>query len=390
MVRKIIRRALVSPLTKIINDGRSVGIILFCCTLFSLLLANSNIWPGYGSGLHKELNFPAWLHLPRSPLHWINDGLMALFFFSVGMEIKRELLVGELSSIKRAFLPIGGAIGGMLVPAAIFLLFNSGRDGQHGWGIPMATDIAFSLGIASLLGTRVPIGLKIFLTALAIIDDLGAIFVIAIFYGGQLKLIYLLLAVGVLAVTFLLNKIKRGFGIMQVVLGLLLWYFVFNSGIHAAIAGVLFAMTVPLNKLERIEHALHKPVNFAILPLFALANTIIQFPFDLSIAVNTPLSWGIVFGLLVGKPLGICLVCFLLVKSKWGELPAKTSWSHMIGIGLLAGIGFTMSIFISMLAFEDARLQDIAKIGVLFGSCLSMVFGYLYLFLFSKKLTRAA
>ena len=389
MVRKIIRKALISPLVNIINDGRSVGIILFCCTIFSLFFANSSLWPGYGSNIVREIHYPSWLHLPHTPLHWINDGLMALFFFLVGMEIKRELLTGELRSIRKAMLPIGGAIGGMLLPAGIFLLINVGRVGEHGWGIPMATDIAFSLGIASLLGKRVPMSLKIFLTALAIIDDLGAIIVIAIFYGGQFSLVYFFLAVAVLALTFLLNRIKPVFGIVHIVLGILLWYFVFNSGIHATIAGVLFALMVPLNRLEKIEHALHTPVNFIILPIFALANTVIHFPSDLGAAIQTPLSWGIVLGLLLGKPLGICLACFILVKMKWGELPRSSTWMQMLGIGLLAGIGFTMSIFIAMLAFGNPQMQDTSKIGVLLGSLASVILGYLCLLLFSKKLTPA-
>ena len=386
-MKKMIQKSLISPFLDIINDGRSIGVILFCCTIFSLLLINNDLWPGFTHALHSEFHFPPGIHLPHTPLHFINDGLMALFFFLVGMEIKRELLQGELSSFRKAVLPVAAAIGGMVVPALIFLYFNKGLVSQHGWGIPMATDIAFSLGIASLLGKRVPIALKIFLTALAIIDDLGAILVIAIFYGGDLKLVYLLIGAGILLLTFLLNKWRPGFGIVHVILGLALWYCVYNSGIHATIAGVLFALMVPMSKLNSVEHALHKPVNFLVLPIFALANTLILLPDDLLGSVNTPLSWGIVAGLLLGKPIGIILSCFIMVKMNWGDLPTGSSWGQLAGAGLLAGIGFTMSIFISMLAFDDPTLQDISKIGVLLGSLLAVILGFLCLLVFSKRLT---
>lgn len=388
MIRKIIHKTLVSPALKIINDGRSIGILLFCCTVFSLLLANLSWTSGYGNLLFKEFHFPPAIHLPHTILHWINDGLMSMFFFLVGMEIKRELLKGELSTVRKAILPIGAAIGGMLFPAILFLLVNGHHETRNGWGIPMATDIAFSLGIASLLGQRVPTSLKIFLTALAIFDDLGAILVIAIFYGSDFKLGYFLCGLGILLVTYFFNKTRAGFGWMNIVLGILLWYCIYNSGIHATISGVLFALLVPVNQLESLEHALHKPVNFIILPIFALANTFIHLPADLVSAINTPLSWGIVLGLFLGKPMGIVSICLLMVKLNWGELPSGSNWMQMLGMGLLAGIGFTMSIFIAMLAFDNAQYQNISKIGVLLGTVLSMIFGYLCLLVFSKKLTQ--
>lgn len=309
---------------------------------------------------------------------------MAIFFFLVGMEIKREMISGELSSLKKSLLPVLAAFGGMVVPALIFIFFNGKTNYSHGWGIPMATDIAFSLGVASLLGKRVPLGLKVFLTALAIIDDLGAIITIAIFYSTALQWYYLLAAALLLIILLLLNKFKIKFGWWNYLLGLALWFCIFNSGIHATIAGVLFAFTIPLNKLPSLEHKFHDAVNFLILPLFALANTAIIFPADISAAVSSSLSLGIIAGLLLGKPLGITLICFLAVKLNIAQLPSKTNWQKLLGVGILAGIGFTMSIFISMLAFDNAAWQDISKIAVLAASLLAMLIGFLWLRFFTK------
>lgn len=387
MPNTFFRQILINPLHRIVKDSRSVGVILFLCSAFSIILSNSSAGEKFIGLWNTSVPVPSSIHMPHSLLHWINDGLMAIFFFLVGMEIKRELLIGELSSLKKSLLPLGAAIGGMLMPAAIYLLFNKQTDFQHGWGIPMATDIAFSLGIASMLGKKVPTSLKTFLMALAIIDDLGAIVVIALFYGSAIQWLYLFSGIGITILLFVLPKLKIRFGWWNFVLGILLWYCLFNSGIHATIAGVLFALTIPLSHLEKLENKIHTPVNFFILPLFALANTAIILPADFFAVLNSTLNYGIIGGLFFGKPLGILTVCWLLVKLKWGELPSNTSWIQLTGIGILAGIGFTMSIFISMLAFNDIATQDMAKSGVLIASIIAMVTGYIWLNSTAKKRT---
>ncbi len=382
-----VRRKIIHPLQRFIHDSRSVGITLLACTAISLILANSGFWQeGYRNFWtdsfdgtmehHMHLGF---LTLPNSPVLSINDGLMALFFFLVGMEIKRELLKGELASIKKSLLPVFGAIGGMLVPALLFSLFNKGMDSMQGWAVPTATDIAFTLGVASLLGNRIPVGLKIFITALAIIDDLGAIIIIAFFYGGELQLWYLSGAAIVVLIVWLLNRAKIKFGTLHWILGIVLWYCMFHSGIHATVAGVVFAFLVPTDLLSKFELNFHKPVYFIIMPVFALANTAIAFPSNSLQELNHPLSWGILAGLCLGKPLGICSACYFLVKKKMADLPRGVNWHKMIGAGLLAGIGFTMSIFISTLAFSDPAQLDIAKISVLLASFISMVVGFVWL-----------
>lgn len=319
------------------------------------------------------------LHLPNSILVIINDFLMAAFFFLAGMEIKRELVTGELASFKQSILPVAAAIGGMIVPAIIYTQFNRGTAYTSGWAIPMATDIAFTLGIASLLGNRVPVALKIFITALAIIDDLGAIVVIALFYGSQLKLFYLILSGLIMLVLLSLQKNKVKLGWYTWLLGIALWYTMFNSGIHATVAGVLFAFTLPVNKLPELEIRFHTPVYFIIMPLFALANTAIVLPESGIGALNNAFSVGIIAGLFIGKPVGICLASYWMVRRKWAQLPNQINWHQMIGAGILAGIGFTMSIFISMLAFSEAATQDIAKLAVLVSSVISMVIGYAWM-----------
>ena len=371
-------KKITNPFLEFINDSRAVGILLLICTAGSLILANTN----FASAYFKIINTPtlsiANIHLPHTIFHWINDGLMAIFFFLAGMEIKREITSGELSSFSQALLPLVAAIGGMLAPALIFLFINNNTPFQHGWGIPMATDIAFSLGIAALLGSRVPIGLKIFLTALAIIDDIGAILAIALFYSATINWIYIKIAVVIILVLFLLLRFKF-FGFYTFILGVLLWYCFLNSGIHATIAGVIFAFFIPADKLHTIEHLINKPVNLLIIPIFALANTAIILPPNLVSSTNNTLSWGIIAGLLIGKPFGIFLTCYLTVKLKLGKLPNLTTWRHIIGAGLLAGIGFTMSIFIATLAFDDLSSINISKISVLIGSFLSIIFGALWL-----------
>lgn len=390
MAKAILRKLIFNPLQRFVKDSRSVGIILFSCSLLSVFLANMADGKAYIEVWNFEVPFPHQLHLPHSILHWINDALMAVFFFLMGMEIKRELLVGELSSLKKSMLPLFAAVGGMLAPAAIYLLFNRDTPFHHGWGIPMATDIAFSLGIASMLGKRVPVSLKTFLMALAIIDDLGAILVIALFYGGAIQWIYLLSGIAIGILLFLFPRFKIPFGWWNFVLGIILWYCFFHSGIHATIAGVLFALTIPLSALEKLEHLLHIPVYFVILPIFALANTAITIPAEWVTALNTSLNHGIMLGLFIGKPLGILAACWILIKLKWGELPRGVNWMQLAGIGILAGIGFTMSIFITMLAFSDVATQDMAKSGVLIASVVAMIAGYLWLYFSENKKSKSS
>lgn len=370
--------------SELLRDSRSVGILLTLCTLASLLLANSPFRDLYLRIWNADTHLTDTLHLPHSPLHWINDGLMAVFFFLAGLEIKRELLEGELKEVRRALLPIFAAVGGMLVPAVLYTLFNKGGAFSNGWGIPMATDIAFSLGIASLLGKRVPLSLKIFLTALAIIDDLGAIIIIALFYGSSLQLDMLAGAAGItIGIVWLARKKAPLF--IRLVLGLVLWYFLFNSGIHATVAGVILAFTVPIREVGDLEHGLHIPVNFIILPIFALANTAIPIQAGIMETIQHPINYGIMAGLVMGKPLGIVSFSYLLIRLKWGKLPLHVSWGQMCGIGILAGIGFTMSIFIATLAFSDVYAQDLAKVSILLASLLSVVLGSITLAIVRKK-----
>ncbi|HEU4551537.1 MAG TPA: Na+/H+ antiporter NhaA [Chitinophaga sp.] len=374
-----IKKKLLSPLYEFLQDSRAVGIVLLSCTIVSLIAANSAMQPYYVPLWGAELHTPPGLHLPHTLLHWINDGLMVLFFFLVGMEIKRELTVGELSSIRKSLLPALAALGGMVCPALIFTAFNGYTPYAHGWGIPMATDIAFSLGILSLLGKRVPVTLKIFLMALAIIDDLGAILTIAIFYTVSLQLTYLLCGAGVLALLIILNLFKVQRLVFYIIPGLLLWYFIYNSGIHATIAGVLVAFCIPLSKIVKLIHSLHDTVNFIIMPVFALANTAIVFPPDIGQAFTSPVSYGIMAGLVLGKPLGIFGFSFIAVKLKLAALPDSTSWPQLLGAGIIAGIGFTMSIFIATLAYRQAELQIISIISVMAASLFAGIAGFIYL-----------
>jgi NhaA family Na+:H+ antiporter len=388
-----IKNKLIVSLKEFMHDSRSIGIILLSATAISLILTNISVsstwyqhfWELSFDGSNNHHIHIGFLNLPNTLLTIINDFMMAIFFFLAGLEIKRELTHGELSSFKQSLLPIVAAIGGMIVPAIIYTQFNKGTPFMHGWAVPMATDIAFTLGVASLLGKRIPISLKIFITALAIIDDLGAIIVIALFYGDQLQLMYLLLALIIVVVLWFLNKKKNHFGWLNWLLGLLLWYMMFNSGIHATIAGVIFAFTVPVNKLSSLELKFHPYVYFIIMPIFALANTAIVFPENSFQLLNTTYSWGIFFGLLFGKPIGIVLACYVMVKNQFAKLPLSTNWHQLIGAGILAAIGFTMSIFISTLAFKNNLEQDIAKIAVLITSFLAIIIGYIW-FIYAKKL----
>lgn len=381
-----IKERLLSPIWQFLHDSRAVGIVLIICTVLSMIVANSGWGPAYidffthlfqpQGGHHMEWNG---LHLPNSWLLWINDGFMVLFFFLVGMEIKRELTTGELASIRKSMLPVLAAVGGMVVPALIYVLFNANTDYHQGWGIPMATDIAFSLGVLSLLGSRVPLPLKIFLTALAIIDDLGAILTIAIFYTAELHTNYLLGGAGIIVLLVIFNLLKVKPAIFYFIPGIVLWYCIFNSGIHATIAGVLLAFCIPLSKIPKLEHALHDPVNFLIMPLFALANTAIVFPADLLGAFSHPVSYGIMAGLVLGKPLGIFGMSFLAVKLRIASLPDQTNWKQLWGVGMIAGIGFTMSIFIASLAFKEIDIQVVSIMSVIFASLLASIAGFIFL-----------
>jgi NhaA family Na+:H+ antiporter len=376
-----LRQRIVSPLRSFLKDSRATGIVLVACTAVSLLLSNMPATSAaYTQFWVKHLESPVpGLLLPHDWLHWINDGLMAVFFFLVGMEIKRELLAGELAGLRKSLLPVLAALGGMIFPALIFFLFNGGTAFHHGWGIPMATDIAFSLGIISLVGDRVPVQLKIFLTALAIIDDLGAVIVIAFFYAAGLHAGWLIGALAVMAVPLVLNLAGVRRPLFYFLPGAVAWYCLLHSGVHPTIAGVLLALCIPLEEIAVLEHGLYDPVNFLIMPLFALANTAIVFPASIGPVLDSPLTWGVVLGLLVGKPLGIFVFSFLSVKSGLAELPSNSSWRGLWGTGMIAGIGFTMSIFIATLAFGGEEVQVVAKIAILAGSVVAGTAGYLYL-----------
>ncbi len=371
---------------KFFQIAQSSGNLLIICVILSLLIANSSL----GSNFQELLDFRLGSY---SISLWINDGLMTIFFLLVGLEIKREILEGELSSFKNATLPIFAALGGMLVPAAIFYFFNQGSKYENGWGIPMATDIAFSLAIISMLGKRVPVSIKIFLTALAIVDDLGAIIVIAIFYTEKIETTYLLLSSLVLLILIILNFFKVKRHIFYLIPGIFLWYFMHHSGIHATIAGVLLAFTIPTNEsdteispLEKLEEKLHTPVNYFIMPLFALANTNIKFHNGMVDGLFTNFGYGIILGLALGKVIGINLFSFIAIKLKLSDLPNNSKWSQMLGAGLLAGIGFTMSIFIALLSYKgELEIQEEAKFAILVASAISGFMGYFLLKAISDK-----
>ncbi|MCK8491373.1 Na+/H+ antiporter NhaA [Spirosoma sp. RP8] len=371
----------------------SSGSVLFGCVIASLALANSPLGSAFERILAQEIGFTTTHLALRHPiLLWINDGLMAVFFLMVGLEIKREVVQGELASFRKAALPVLAALGGVTVPAMIYLLINSGTTTAGGWGIPMATDIAFALAIIRLLGNKVPASLKIFLSALAIADDLAAILVIAIFYSADVHGLYLVYAGGILLLLLTFNRLGLTNLAFYLLPGMVMWYFIHHSGIHATIAGVATAFTIPITQqaakspLEKLERALLRPVNFFIIPLFALANTTIRFEQGMIEGLTTPLGIGVVLGLLIGKPLGIFLFSFLSVRTNLCELPTGAHWKHLAGVGILGGIGFTMSIFITFLSFADQpQLQTAAKFAVLTGSVLSGGIGYFSLLVISKK-----
>ena len=363
------------------HSQTSGGILLIFCTALSLLLANSPFSESYDSIWKMDM-------FGHSFAHWINDGLMAVFFFLIGLELKREVFVGELSDTKKAILPVFAALGGMLVPAFIFYLTNKGTDTIHGFGIPMATDIAFAVAIITMLGKRVPLSLKVFLTALAVIDDLGAIVVIAIFYPNPelpFDISQFGISIGILAGLFALNKLKVKSMIPYIIGGIAVWWFMLHSGIHATIAGVLVAFTIPFDKDDskslsaKMENALHIPVAFIILPLFALANTAITIDGAGLAHFSIPLASGIFLGLVIGKPVGITLFTWLAVKLGLCELPTAVNFKRVFGVGILGGIGFTMSIFVSMLAFKDPSYINEAKLMILVASLTAAIVGFVTL-----------
>lgn len=368
------------------GSEKSSGIILILCTVVSIVITNSYFGKSYLDFWHTKIGFEiGGVAFSHSIEHWINDGLMAIFFLLIGLEIERELYVGELSDLKNATLPIFAAIGGMVTPALLHFLFNWGTETQAGVGIPMATDIAFALGVLALLGNRVPVSLKIFLTALAIIDDLGAIVIIAIFYVGDFSLVYLGLALGIFAGLSILNR----FGVRRLsvylIFGVIMWYFMLKSGIHATIAGVLLAFTIPFARGDeespsyKLQHFLHKPVAFIIMPLFALANTGIALTGNWISDLTTSNSLGIFAGLFFGKSMGIALFSGLAVKLGLSQLPRNVFWGHIIGAGFLGGIGFTMSIFITLLAFGNPEMIQSSKISILISSLVAGAVGFLIL-----------
>jgi NhaA family Na+:H+ antiporter len=418
---------ILSPFQEFFQQKASSGILLIAATLISLIWANSPWAESYVHLWETQITFSAGaFNLSKDLVHWINDGLMAVFFFVVGLEIKREVLVGELSSPRQAILPIVAAIGGMVFPAGFYLLFNAGGSAQAGWGIPMATDIAFALGVLALLGKRVPLSLKIFLTAVAIVDDLGAVLIIALFYTSELVWVSLLIGAVFFVLLIVANRLGIRNPLVYSLLGLGLWLAFLKSGVHATIAGVLLALTIPVQTrinshefisnanyfldqfrksgtsgesvltnttqhavlqametaaehaqtpLQRFEHSLHPWVSYSIMPVFALANAGVELKGDFLSAFTQPVTLGIMAGLILGKQIGIFLTSFLAVKLKWAELPSDMTWGRLYGLGWLAGIGFTMSLFIASLAFGESELLPVAKTGILLASLISGIVG---------------
>jgi Na+:H+ antiporter, NhaA family len=378
----ILQRPLTSTYNRFFESEKSGGVLLIICTLISLGIANSPVGKEYLHFWHLQL---AGLSLE----HWINDALMAVFFLMIGLELKRELYSGELSDFKNALLPIFAAMGGIVVPALIHYSLNAGTPSQAGIGIPMATDIAFALGVLALLGSRVPASLKVFLTALAVMDDLGAIIVIAVFYTADLAMAYLLGAVAVFGILFAMNRVLRVMALLPYLVGgAVMWVLMLKSGVHATIAGVLLAFAIPYSAKDEdmaspsywLENLLHKPVAFLVLPIFALANTGIVIGTDWAQELASSNSLGIISGLVIGKPLGITLLSFIAVSLGICRLPLDLNWKHVFGAGLLGGIGFTMSIFITNLAFiDDAAAINASKMAILLASLSAGIIGFVWL-----------
>lgn len=379
-------RRLSNSFKEFIKNERSGAIVLIVCTVLSLVVANTAFGPAYLNFWHGYIG-------PLSVEHWVNDGLMAIFFLLIGLELERELYVGELSNVRNALLPIVGAFGGLALPALIHFGFNNGTPTQSGTGIPTATDIAFAIGVLALLGSRVPASLKVFLVALAVMDDLAAIIMIAVFYSTNLSLGYLAAALGMFVALGALNRLKVMSLIPYLIGGALMWFFMLKSGVHATIAGVLLAFTIPFTHKDddvdspshRLEHFLHKPVAFLILPVFALANTGIIVGGDWVSDLASSNSLGIIVGLLIGKPIGITLAAFVAVAIGICRLPLDLNWKHVFGAGLLGGIGFTMSIFITNLAFVGgdaafvASTVNASKMAILVASLTAGTAGFIWL-----------
>ena len=371
------------------------GLVLLFAAILALIISNGSFSEYYFSTLEKYIILGTKeFGLKLSVLHWINDVLMAIFFFFVSLEIKREFIQGELSNPKQAMLPIIGAVGGMAIPALFYIVINyDDSTTLNGWAIPSATDIAFSLGVLSLLGKRVPISIKVFLTALAIIDDLGAIVIIAFFYSGNIQIIYLLLMLAAIVILILLNKFKINIFLPYLIVGIFLWDFTHQSGVHATIAGVLLALTIPHNTkvnknslLLKLEHGLAPYVAFGIMPIFAFANAGVSLEGLTFATLLNPVPLGIVLGLFFGKQIGVFVLSYLSVKLKIADKPSGSTWPAFYAVSILTGIGFTMSLFVGNLAFpNNMEYMDGVKIGVLAGSLLSTLFGYFLLLLFSKN-----
>ena len=386
-MRKMAAIILSNTFNRFFDSEKSSGILLIICTIIAIAMTNSPIGQDYLSLWQTDV---AGLKLE----HWVNDGLMAIFFLLIGLELEREIYIGELSHIKNALLPICAAVGGMLLPALIHYLFNQETPTQNGIGIPMATDIAFALGVLAILGNRIPASLKVFVVAFAVIDDLGAIVIIAAFYTAKLSVAYLLSALAVWALLIVLNRVFRVMALLPYLIGgVLMWFLMLKSGIHATVAGIMLAFAIPFSAKDddkkspsyKLEHFLHTPVAFIILPIFALANTGITLGADWLSGLSSANSLGIILGLVLGKPLGVTLFCFLAVALGICRLPADLKWLHIVGAGILGGIGFTMSIFITNLAFVGSLdIINAAKMSILLASLLAGFVGYLWFMLFGK------
>jgi NhaA family Na+:H+ antiporter len=386
-----VTKTISNTFNRFVASEQSSGNLLIVCTVVSLGIANSPLGQGYLDLWHRNV----W---GLSLEHWINDALMAIFFLLIGLELERELYIGELSNLQNALLPVVAAIGGMVAPALIHFSLNGGTPTQAGIGIPMATDIAFALGVLAILGNRVPAALKVFVVAFAVIDDLGAIVIIAVFYTVQLSLWYLAGALAVWMFLLLLNRHYRVMSLFPYLFGgALMWYLMLNAGIHATIAGVMLAFAIPFSAQDddedspshRLENVLHKPVAFIVLPIFAIANTGVVVGADWMQGLASVNSVGIAAGLLAGKPLGVTFLCLLAVASGICRLPTELNWSHMIGAGILGGIGFTMSIFITNLAFSgNPETINASKLAILLASLVAGVLGFLWLRLLSGPAPR--
>lgn len=366
------------------NSEKTGGFILIACTILSLVISNSGF-------AHEYIGAWEYHIFDHSVTHWINDGLMAIFFLLIGLELEREVYIGELSNFKNALFPVISAIGGVIVPAVIYISFNYGKATQSGAGIPMATDIAFAIGMLALLGKNVPVSLKIFLTALAVIDDLCAILIIAFFYTSSISFVYLSVSLGIFIILLVMNRMKVKNLIPYLIGGVGMWYCMLHSGVHATLSGVLLAFAIPFDNGDensisyKLQHFLHKPVAFIIIPLFALANTCIAFTDNWMNGIFTRESIGIIVGLVAGKPIGIILFSGIAVTLGVCNLPSELQWKHIAGAGMLAGIGFTMSIFITMLAFNNQQFIDIGKIAIIIASLLASLIGLVTLKLILKN-----